>query len=227
MILHPDFTDIVVKNLPSVVRDLLREFGPNLCVAGGFCRDSITARDPKDIDIFATDDAVMKRAIEWFGWNASEYGSKVTANAVTFHPFFNRELADVQFITRVYYDFHEELILSFDFSVCQVEVCFDPQSGRFQGHCSELFWKDIRDEKATYTAPDRDEDPGASILRAFKFSYKGYKISEADVTSMLGRFNSQLYNEPETVAKERSRKAFRSIGYAGKRNPEEGRDDEK
>lgn len=214
MRLLSDFTDIIVKALPPEVRDLLMDCGEHLCVAGGFCRDILAGRDPKDIDVFGVSKRVMDDTIDTFGWE-NTWNRKQTANAVTFEPFFPKDgEIPVQFVTRVYYESHEDLINSFDFSVCQIGVYFDGK--QWIGLCSEQCWKDIPLQKATYMDPDRDEDPGGSLLRMVKFAGKGYKIGETDVANVVGRFYSNLSGEPKSDATARVKQCFRRVGYAGK-----------
>jgi hypothetical protein len=224
MILPSDFTDIIVKSLAPEVKEILQHFDGTTCVAGGFCRDTMTGREPKDVDIFSEDARVAKLAIERFGWATALYSQKTTANAVSFTPVLNVESKpDVQFITRTYYTCPTELIESFDFSVCQVAVYWDQ---KWVGVCTELFWQDIFGEKATYTLPTRDEDPGGSLLRMVKFVGKGYKVTENDIANVTGRFYAQLSGEPEEAAREKVKKTFRRIGYAGKQNLDAGREDQ-
>ena len=212
MILTSDFTDIIVRLLPPPLKDILMEHGPHICIAGGFCRDAISGRDPKDADIFAVGKREMEAVIEKFGWEAANYSRHHTANTVTFKPFLNMDgYCDIQFITRVYYPFHTDLISSFDFTICQCCVYWSGDS--WIGLCTPEFWEDILAERARYTAPIRTEDPGASVLRLVKFARKGYKIGEQDVASCIGRFYAQLSGKPEEEMKEKVKSCFRRVGY--------------
>jgi hypothetical protein len=226
MRLLSDFTDIIVKSLPAEVRDLLMDRGEQLCVAGGFCRDILAGKDPKDIDIFAVSKPVMDDAIDSFGWQTT-WNRKNTANAVSFEQFFPMEDdIPVQFVTRVFYPDHEDLIKSFDFSVCQIAIFFS--AGQWVGLCSSAFWRDITAERATYMDPERDEDPGASVIRMVRFASRGYKIGETDVANVVGRFFGALSGESKEIATDRVKKSFRRVGYAGKQVVEQedlGRDE--
>jgi hypothetical protein len=222
MTLHPDFTTMIVKALPSELRDLLVETGPALCVAGGFCRDVMTGHEPKDIDIFSRSKAALTAALDSFDW-IEHYTMKKTANAENFVSD-DPERPDIQFITRVFLRDHYNAILSFDFSICQVGVYFDPDKG-WVGLASEAFLEDLPNFRMRYTAPERDEDPGASLLRMVKFVSRGYKIAEADIAKIVGRFVFNLPRDSadtEEWAVDAVKTAFRRIGYAGKQEIEVG-----
>lgn len=218
MTLHPDFVRLIVKHLPDELHNLLVEYGSGLMIGGGYCRDIITGATPKDIDIFATSEKVFRDATESLDWK-DLYVTRRTANAQTFTA---EDRIEIQFITRVYYEDHEDAIQSFDFSVCQVAVYFDRCFEEWVGICTPEFMEDLPNFRMRYMAPERDEDPGASVLRMMKFVARGWKISEADIARVVGRFVSRLsdpdaYNfENEEQATERVQKAFRRIGYAGR-----------
>lgn len=227
MRLHKDFTRIIVNSLPEEVRDLCILLGDELLIAGGFCRDTLTNEPPKDIDLFARSAQGMKDAVFHFDWT-HKYTMKHTLNAETFKPHEEFDAVPVQFITRVYYDNHEETIKSFDFSVCQVGVYFDKLAGKWVGICTEEFLEDLPAFRCRYTAPTRDEDPGASVLRMIRLTARGFHFSEGEVAKVVGRFVAALENdptprefpEPEASATRRVKEAFRRIGYAGKPNSE-------
>jgi hypothetical protein len=218
MNLHPDFTEMIVAALPTEIRELAISEGPNILIAGGFCRDVMTGAEPKDIDIFSVSSQAMHNAIHNFDWT-EHYTARLTANAKSF--IHDDDGPDVQFISRVYYADHFEAVKSFDFSICQVGVFYIPGKG-WEGICTVEYMEDLPEFKMRYTAPERDEDPGASLLRMVKFVSRGYKIAEADIARVMGRFVVKLDEEPRSVpeteesATERVKAAFRRIGYAGK-----------
>lgn len=215
MVLPNDFTEMIVRCLPPEVKEILMEFGSRLIVAGGFCRDVMTGREAKDIDIFGVDKNTVNDAIESFTWHDATRGRKQTANSVTFEEYFPLDGSyPVQFITRTYYTHHQDLIESFDFSVCQIGVYWSLD--HWEGICTDLFWRDIFSETATYTDPTRDEDPGGSLLRMFRFARRGYKITENDIANVTGRFVSTMTGEPKQEAQEKVKKVFRRVGYAGR-----------
>lgn len=223
MDLHRDFTMLVVDALPRDVRELLVEVGPKLMVAGGFPRDVMSAASPKDIDLFAVNKLDLEAAADLFDWT-DQYSRKRTANAITFKNHAGG--LDVQFVIRDFRLDHYNTLLSFDYTICQVGVYHDPDKG-WVGIASEAFLVDFPNFEMHYTAPERDEDPGANVLRLLKFVSRGWKVGEADVAKVIGRFVSRLqdptaYNfEGEREATERVKTAFRRVGYAGRPKQEE------
>jgi hypothetical protein len=169
-----------------------------------------------------------------------------TANSRTFKPRYDHEVQPVQFVERCFYPTHEELIESFDWSVCQCAVyATRKMSGvQWEGICTKAFGEDIQAGKLHYTAPERDEDPGASILRMVKLTHRGFKPTEDSIARCIGRFAAELNKqetafddafdrdmEPRTPEMEYTRKAkrcFRMCGYSWKhgRKSEIERDEE-
>lgn len=209
MTLHPDFVSLAVNNLPDEIRGVLMKLGPGLCVAGGFVRDTLLGEEPKDIDLFGTGVKVVADAItvlEKLGYKRVSD----TRNAVT---FLSPEGPKVQVIRRVYYPTHEALVDSFDFSICQTAVWW--AGDRFVGYCTEAFSEDIVNGKARYTAPERDEDPGASVLRMVRFAGRGFEVPQEDIENCLARFYAKLAEEPEPVAREKIKTAFVKVRRGG------------
>jgi hypothetical protein len=241
ILIHPDLVANITKQLPEDVTKLLQHIGSGICVAGGFCRDAFLGESPKDVDIFGTSEKVIRETIEWFSWNNTEYEPEViTANSRTFKPKYDHEVQPVQFVTRSWYPTHAELIESFDWSVCQCAVFWSQLSEKFEGICTKGFGEDIQAGKLHYTAPERDEDPGASILRMVKLTHRGFKPTEESIARAIGRFAAELVKQethlddafdkdmaPVTKEIEYSRKAkrcFRSCGYSWKHG-RKGQDD--
>lgn len=208
MFLHTDLTDIVVRHLPFDIRQLLVTDGPDVCVAGGFVRDTLTYNVPHDVDIFAVDVDSLDAAIDWYEWHAEIRAKLTTPNAVTFR---SPGQPTVQFISRCFYPDHEKLIESFDFSVCQAAVYWNGE--KWIGVCTEAFLHDITNSELTYTAPVRDEDPGASVIRLVKFALKGYAPGEEDVVKCVGRFFDQLSGAADGT--EKVQNAFRRVHWRG------------
>jgi hypothetical protein len=236
ILIHPDLTANITKQLPEDVKVLLQRFGSGLCVAGGFCRDSFLGDTPKDVDIFGTSEELVRDASNWFGWLNNDYeGAVDTANSRTFKPKYDHEVQPVQFVTRTFYSTHEELIESFDWSVCQCAVYFSHLSEKFEGICTKAFGEDIQAGTLHYTAPERDEDPGASVLRMVKLTHRGFKPTEDSIARAIGRFAAELVKQPmevselgeavttpELVYTRKAKHCFRMCGYSWKHGRKEG-----
>jgi hypothetical protein len=103
---------------------------------------------------------------------------------------------------------------------------------RFEGIATKAFGEDIQAGRLHYTAPERDEDPGASILRMMKLTQRGFKPTEDSIARAIGRFAAELVKTPtefedaldaagnmRTPEMEYTRKAkrcFRMCGYSWK-----------
>ncbi len=216
MFMDPSLAHDLARKLPEDVQTILRKFGPDICVAGGYVRDLLLDAEPNDIDIFGTHIDAVEGAIEEFKYDVFHYlHYTTTINAVTFYPNQKYNGPVVQFITRVYYSDHYKLIQSFDFSICQAALYWDGH--QWVGITTPEFWGDLTDRTMHYTAPERDEDPGASVLRMVKFAGRGFRIPKEDVARVVGRFDAQLHGGTEEEGTERVKTAFRKIGYAGRR----------
>jgi hypothetical protein len=150
-------------------------------------------------------------------------------------------------VERCFYPTHGELIESFDWSVCQCAVYWTQHhyavegsrirnTEAFEGICTKAFGEDIQAGTLHYTAPERDEDPGASILRMVKLTNRGWKPTEDSIARCIGRFAAELAKQPtvdedadgQTPEMQYTRKAkrcFRMCGYSWKHG-RKGQDDE-
>lgn len=230
--LHPDLTSNIVKKIPEDVKRLLMHFGSGLCIAGGFCRDAFIGEEPKDIDIFAVSDELMREATLWFNVHTDSYQlEKDSLNSINFRPKHDFDpvyetLPPIQFVTRAHYHMHGELIQSFDWSICQIAVYWNTINEAWEGICTEKFGEDIQSGTLHYTAPERDEDPGASVLRMMRFTQRGWRPTEESIARCLGRFTSEVAGElipfgtlqaSEEDYTEKIKVCFRQVGYSGKK----------
>ena len=97
---------------------------------------------------------------------------------------------------------------------------------------------DIQAGKLHYTAPERDEDPGASILRMVKLTQRGFKPTEDSIARAIGRFAAELVKQeshvddalplqtPEMEYTMKAKRCFRSCGYSWKHGRKGGQEDE-
>jgi hypothetical protein len=223
MRLHKDMVKMVVDKLPVELKNLCEYWGNPIIIAGGFVRDVITGASGKDIDIFGVGAGVMAAAS--YDFNEAGYELRINANSYT---YTKKDSIPIQFITRCYYENHEELINSFDWSICQAGVYFDSLANEWRGICSEQFWEDVLSNTMHYTAPDRDEDPGASVLRMMRFAERGYHVPEEDVAKCIGRMVAEIVPMDDSNADvgidnwregwtETLKGTFRHVGYAGKK----------
>ena len=179
--LTPSDLNYVLSRCPKDVVKLLRE--QPLYLAGGFIRETIAGNKPVDIDLFGTSkDSLRAIALGL----ATERGVKTftTKNAITVlaHPRL-----PVQFITRWVFSDAKQTAASFDFTVCQAVIWYDPLSAHFHSMAHDAFYSDLAARRLVYTYPTRDEDAGGSMLRVLKFVKRGYSIQAPSLGGVIAR----------------------------------------
>ncbi len=202
---------LVVTRLPKAVRGMLME-DSNLMIGGGFIRAVIAGERPSDIDIFGGDE----KQIELAAYKLSvKQGARIhkTDNAWT---VLNHPRTAVQFIKRWLFPRPTELVKSFDFTICQAVILWNPNGGTvdaagksngcWNSVCSKAFYPDLAARRLVYTAPERNEDAGGSILRVRKFVAQGYNIQAPSLAAVVARMikdldttKLQLSDEPQVT----------------------------
>jgi len=193
-----------VKRLPAALRDLLKK--EDITVAGGFIRAAIAAEKVNDVDLFISD----KSKVDKWALSLADDERKnlyITDNATTVknlsHP--------VQFITRWVYEFPEDILESFDFTICQAAFWWDRTSESWKSACSVDFYPDLAAKRLTYTSPIREEEPGGSMIRILKYYQRGYKIPLNDLASVITRLHFGV-RDP-SVELERYQTVIRGLLY--------------
>jgi hypothetical protein len=202
---------LVVTRLPKAVRAMLVD-DSHLMIAGGYIRATIAGERPSDIDIFGSHQDQLELAAYKLSVKQRARIHK-TENAWT---VLNHPRTAVQFIKRWVFQGADAVVKSFDFTICQVAVWWDKAGGRknaegIQGGCwasacSGAFYKDLAARRLVYTAPERNEDAGGSILRVRKFVANGYNIQAPSLAAVIARLvknldttQMQLTDEPHVT----------------------------
>lgn len=195
----------VAQRLPKDVRELLKTHGGRLFVGGGFIRSVIAGEPVNDIDIFGDDPEWLRKVAE--GLSAGRPDSRIhkTANAIT---LLTPGRMTIQFITRWNFTAAADLIASFDFTVCQAAVWRSGSAGEWRCAVGSRFYIDLAARRLVYTAPERDEEAGGSMLRVIKYVKRGYTIQ----VDSLGRVIDRLVSG---IDEERMRKVGRDVVLAG------------
>lgn len=182
----------VVGRIPRDVRSLMMRH--RLILAGGFIRSTITGEKVADVDIFgATNEALKLAALELTTARKGRFLE--TKNALT---VLTPSRAPVQFITRWLFDNPAACVASFDFTIAQSAVWWEPaaegaaDAGRWQSACAEAFYADLAARRLVYTSPDRNEDAGGSLMRMRKFLARGYSIQAPSMGSVIARLISRV-----------------------------------
>lgn len=176
----------VVSLLPADVTDLLTT--RPLMLGGGFIREVIANEKANDIDLFGSTEGVLDAAANDLFNRRSEKNANTrilrTKNATS---IFSPPRMPVQFIRRWLFDDSEKLVSSFDFTVCQAAVWFDSGAGLWRSKAHDNFYVDLAGRRLVYTQPKRIEEAGGSMLRALKFTRRGYYISPTELGKVVAR----------------------------------------
>ena len=183
-----------IRRLPYAVRSILKK--EPVIVAGGYIRACILNESINDIDLFVSDkEMARKYALKLV--QRDEKRLIVTDNAITVkgmkHP--------VQFITRWVYNKPEDILSSFDFTICQATFWWEgnkeaediptaPKNvhpGKWCSIVSDSFYQDLSAKRLVYTEPIREEEAGGSMLRVLKYYQHGYRITIDSFAGVIAR----------------------------------------
>lgn len=174
-----------VAGLPDAVSDVLHDRDKPCFLAGGFIRSRVAAELVNDIDLFVSNPADAKAVAEKLA-----NGTKVfeTGNALSV------EVAgrDVQVIHRWTFNTPQECVLSFDFTIARSAIWWDCVSLDWKSVCDDRFYADLAAGRLVYCNPQRNEDAGGSILRALKFTGRGYRIPPKELGKVIARLMSAV-----------------------------------
>lgn len=171
----------VVTRIPRDVREMLKTRRP-LFLAGGFIRATIAGERINDIDLFGDTKPALENAAA--GLALSRTGGKMhaTDNAFT---VLTPPRKPVQFIHRWLFTDAAELSKSFDFTIAQAVIWWD--GAAWQSVIGDGFYPDLAARRLVYTAPQRNEDAGGSLMRARKFLMRGYNIQAPSLAAVVAR----------------------------------------
>lgn len=177
--LTPADLHYVLSRTPKDIRALMT--ANKLFLGGGFIREVVAGNAPKDIDLFGPDKQMLRTTAAALG---TERAGRAffTDNAIT---VLAPPRLPVQFISRWLYDKAEDVMASFDFTVCQAVIWFENQA--WHSLVSDSFYSDLAARRLTYTFPMRDEEAGGSMMRVRKFLGRGYNIQAASLAGVIAR----------------------------------------
>lgn len=185
--LVPNDIRYVVQRLPKDIRDLLTENHRKLFVGGGFIRATIAGEEPSDIDLFGIDAKGLDALAETLKMRrGGETKIHRTKNAIT---VLTPNRLPIQFITRWTFDNADDLVASFDFTVCQAAIYREGNQSNAKW-CSRIgdgFYVDLAGRRLVYTAPMREEEAGGSLLRVIKYVRRGYSIQVTSLGAVVAR----------------------------------------
>lgn len=199
--LKADHVNYCISTLSKDVVTMMRNHP--IYLGGGYIRSRIVGEEPSDIDLFGRNKDEILFIADQFIKYREHRGIKClvfkTSNAVTIK---SPERLTVQFIHR-WVGEPNEMMRSFDFTVCQAMIWFDPEYVGLnkkpisitRWNCHEDYYADLAAKTLVYTCPDRNEDAGGSMLRVIKFCRKGWKISPENLGLVMARLISGLEDD--------------------------------
>lgn len=187
----------VVQHLPKDVRKQLSRNPNKLFVGGGFIRAIVAGEKPSDIDMFGDSIERLNRISGYLQQDRIGSKTHTTKNAIT---LLSPERMPVQFITRWLFSKPEDLVASFDFTVCQAVVFYDGVTKQWSSSIGEGFYTDLAAKRLTYTFPVREEEAGGSMLRVMKYVKRGYNIQIDSLAGVMARVTNAVIDHPNYYA---------------------------
>jgi len=171
--------NFVLTRFPKDLMEVVKENG--LIIAGGFIRSTIAGERVSDYDLFGS----SKEKLEGIAYKLATRRKgrvHVTDNAYT---LLSPPRIPIQFITRWLFTDPLAVAQSFDFTVCQAAIWYS--GDKWYSSVSDNFYSDLAARRLVYTAPERNEDAGGSLLRARKFLMRGYSIQSSSLAGVVAR----------------------------------------
>lgn len=178
----------VLNKLPRKVKDVLG--AEKLFLAGGAILSILRDVEVKDYDFFGPDKGDMERIFNDLHNKIEGSYLISTKNAITLK---SPNLPDMQAIHRWLYDDAQSVCDSFDFHLCSVVIWWNGR--HWDSVISDQFYYDLGKGILTYKAPVRDEDSSGSLLRAYKYAAKGFKVPKKTVAQTVARFVKDVYSD--------------------------------
>lgn len=202
--LRPNHVSKAVEKLPEFVVGILKQYGKDVIVAGGFLRSIAQNEEIHDVDLFVTGKELAEKIGEEL---------KVTNHKLRTTPksYYVKTDPIVQVIHKFVYPTVEELIESFDFTIACAAIWWDKDKNTWDSYClgtefyNETYYWDLEGKALVFRYPDREDDAMSGVLRMLKFAKMGYHIPKETVAGVVGRAFSKL---PLTGIEEDKKPAF-------------------
>lgn len=179
--LTPTDLNFVIRRIPQDIRMLLKDLP--LFLAGGFIRETIAGGDVKDIDLFGDTKLSLQSTAHVLA-SKRQTRPHETDNAIT---VLAPPRLPVQFITRWCFAKPEDVVASFDFTVCQAVVWYERTTHQWLSMVGDGFYPDLAARRLVYTFPVREEEAGGSMMRVRKFLARGYNIQADSLGGVIAR----------------------------------------
>lgn len=157
-------------------------------VAGGFIRDTVDGVEPRDLDVFTSENSA--HIID----DLLGYANSSSETSVSHSMAFSDGFSPVQFVKSFHFDTFFDAIDWFDFTVVQAVVYFE--NGEWNGRCSDRFYRDINKKRLMYQG---SQSAAGSLKRMVKFLTRGYDIDEFELAQLIAAFNRGMDSEYDGV----------------------------
>lgn len=209
--------------LPQPVLNVLSQFPGKVFVAGGFLRAVLEHQrhdgcDPTwddlgntDVDLFVTDLTLLGKMATILLQGSDDPFMEVSDKASTCRlltPDRGDEVV-VQIVTGWTAPTIEGILESFDFTVCQ--LAYGVVDGRLALLAPQYAFDHIEAKLLVYTRPTGSSGAGNSLMRAFKFSRKGYHIHPNEVISIMTHMLDTEDRNENLRVEDRVRKHLRPV----------------
>lgn len=186
----------IINRIPKDVTKLIKH--NKIILAGGFIRATIASERVSDIDLFGSDQKELETIAYKFA-NETNGRVHVTGNAFT---ILRPPRLPIQIITRWLFDEPEKCIESFDFTMCKAAIWYDQSTEKWDSSIHPCFYSDLAARRLVYVHPDREEEPGGSLLRVRKFLSIGYSIQAQSLAGVLSRIFVKISADRVDVSNE-------------------------
>lgn len=198
--------EYVVMHIPKDVLSMMN--GYPLFIGGGFIRSVISGEKVSDIDVFGPTQHCLEAAAGYLReMRGAQCKKHLTKNAIT---IITQGRTPIQFITRWVMKKPEELIDSFDYTICQCVVWREYEVG-WKSLIGDRFYQDLAAKRLFYTSPIRSEDAGGSIMRMRKFLNRGYNIQVSSMARVIARL--MCHNPVQVTTEDETAKAISGLLY--------------
>lgn len=176
---------------PTVLSGFLKIIkSRSVYICGGFVRDVLSKREPSDMDVYFREGEDFKYAIS--NLSACKFDRFSKSNRAVTYVFGNRV---IQLIDPKYYvgTDVESIINHFDFTMCKAGIYYGISNRKLHMVCHKDFFKHLVSKELIYCG---NQYPVNSMIRAFKFTERGYHLPHIQFISILRDITSYDMTDP-------------------------------
>lgn len=162
----------VLDMVPEQIIPILK--ASPIWLAGGCIRAVLNSEPINDFDLFAFNGIVAEEFVTYLG----RRNLTKTKNAYTLKQFNPA----VQLIHREFFTTSEEVLKSFDFTICKAAIWW--KGGEWASLADENFEPDTKEKVLRYCEPGNNRAPD-SLVRALKFTEKGYSLLPSSLAKLV------------------------------------------